>query len=813
MGQNWSLIVPEATVNLCTNPSFELATTGWSASGSNTIARSAAQQFAGVYSLLCTYQNNTTLATLTISSGLNTGTTYTITARLYVPADWNGDDIRLNASGFTSATVTQVREWDSAIGETGKWVELEIRLATSADATGTILLQTTGAPSAGRAVYLDCLQIEAKAYPTTYCDGDQPGCAWSGTPHASSSSRDEFEASGGRLMNLDTDFNFLTGADEGTGVFPLQMLFHPQPLLPGDNFQGINVQSRSNLLLRGGFDGETTPGLHAKRQALAKALNSRVGRIDQKPQPRQLYYHGAAVEKRIGVYYVAGLGVKDRIGTVGERIDGLQFYAPDPAWYDVGERGVTLTPSASSTFRMVAALIDGQWDTLGPPSSVGGADPRAYAFAEDDTYVYIGGGFTDVSGNANSDWIARMNKVTKAWSNLGSGTKNNTVNGLAVAADGRLYAVGQFTNMDVAANRIAVWNGSSWSALGTGLNGISEDVAVGIDGRIYVVGGFTTAGGSSANRIAVWNGSSWSTLGTGFNGTARAIHITVKGEIYAGGVFTQADGATSVDRIAKWNPDSGAWEAMGSFGGAITLVTSITSDPSGDKIFAAGGAGVVLQWNGAIWTTIGDSDGSVQSLVYIDNQLYAGGEFTEIGGLSNLKGLAIWNGSSWSPAEISLPDPPLATPFEVTVANLSGHLYVSFNSEGTGFYPANTSVSYEGTELACPTISIKRSGGTSARLVSLTNLTTGAKLYFDYSLIDGETITIDLRPSSLSALSSQFGKVPRAILPNSDISMFFVAPGNAAGPQVNTIACLVLDAGSPTITATMKWRNTYSSYD
>ena len=177
MGQNWSIIVPEATTNLCTNPSFETATTGWTASGSNTIARSAAQQFAGGYSLLCTYQNNTTLTTLTISSGLSTGTTYTITARLRVPADWNGGDIRLNAASFTSATITQVREWDSATGETEKWVELEIRLATSADATGTILLQTTGAPSAGRTVYLDAVQIEGKAYRTRDCDGNQQGGA------------------------------------------------------------------------------------------------------------------------------------------------------------------------------------------------------------------------------------------------------------------------------------------------------------------------------------------------------------------------------------------------------------------------------------------------------------------------------------------------------------------------------------------------------------------------------------------------------------------------------------------------------------
>ena len=62
---NWKLVVPEGTTNLVDNPSFETGTTGWSASGSNTIAQSADEQKFGVYSLECTYQDNTTLASYT----------------------------------------------------------------------------------------------------------------------------------------------------------------------------------------------------------------------------------------------------------------------------------------------------------------------------------------------------------------------------------------------------------------------------------------------------------------------------------------------------------------------------------------------------------------------------------------------------------------------------------------------------------------------------------------------------------------------------------------------------------------------------
>lgn len=812
MGQNWSIIVPEATVNLCTNPSFELATTGWVASGTNTIARSAAQQFAGVYSLLITYGNNTTLATFT-PSGLSAATTYTITARIYVPADWNGGDIRLNASGFTSATVTQVREWDDVAGERGKWVELELRVALSADNTGTILLQTTSPATAGRTVYLDAVQIEAKAYPTTYCDGDQQGCTWSGLPHASTSSRDEFEASGGRLRNLDADFGFLTGADEGTGVFPLQMLFHPQPLLPGDNFQGINVQSRSNLLLRGGFEGETTPDLHAKRQALAKALNSRVGRIDQKPQPRQLYYHGAAVEKRIGVYYVAGLGVKDRIGTVGERIDGLQFYAPDPAWYDVGERAAVLGATATANFRTVARqAADGTWDDMGYPAVSGDLDPRG--FAEDDTYIYIFGSFLNFAGIANADFLVRRNKQTGVYSDMGAA--NAIVRTMAVAANGDVYAGGDFTSIGgVSANRIAKWNGSSWSALGTGLNGICYKILPAPDGGIYVCGDFTTAGGSSRNYIAHYDGSSWNALGSGMNASTRDLAMNSDNVLYAVGQFTSA-GGVSVGRVAQW--DGTSWSDMnGGFPSTVqSVVVARNNDVYVGGFFTATTSGTpanrVARWNGAQWSALGDgvSPGAVYT-VFLDptGNILVSGSITSAGGIL-VDRIAAWNGSEWYRLDIDLPG---SSAIVYGYASSSGDLFFAFNDSGAAVYSVPASVLYEGTEQAYPVIEIARSGGTAARIQQLKSVTTRATLYMDYALLDGEKLTIDLRPSNFSVVSSFYGPVPRAILPNSSVANFYLSPGNQSGGQINLISCFVYGAGSPTVTAVMRWRDTYSSYD
>ena len=90
---------------------------------------------------------------------------------------------------------------------------------------------------------------------------------------------------------------------------------------------------------------------------------------------------------------------------------------------------------------------------------------------------------------------------------------NGTVYALAVDGSGNLYAGGDFTNAGGAsANRIAKWNGFSWSALGSGVDDVVEALAVDGSGDVYAGGRFATAGGVAANRIAKWDGSSWLAL-------------------------------------------------------------------------------------------------------------------------------------------------------------------------------------------------------------------------------------------------------------------------------------------------------------
>jgi hypothetical protein len=155
-----------------------------------------------------------------------------------------------------------------------------------------------------------------------------------------------------------------------------------------------------------------------------------------------------------------------------------------------------------------------------------------------------------------------------------------------------LFAGGYFTTAGgVLANYIAQWNGNSWSALGSGMNGgVNGAVfALAVSGNNLFAGGlFTTAGGVLATNIAQWNGSSWSALGSGMNEVVFALAVS-GGTLYAGGAFTQAGSDTNANYIAEWNGSS--WSALGSGmgggNGAVPVVSALAV--SGGTLYAGGG--------------------------------------------------------------------------------------------------------------------------------------------------------------------------------------------------------------------------------
>jgi hypothetical protein len=62
--------------------------------------------------------------------------------------------------------------------------------------------------------------------------------------------------------------------------------------------------------------------------------------------------------------------------------------------------------------------------------------------------------------------------------------------------------------------------------------------------NLYAGGSFTTAGGLTANYIAKWDGSSWTALGSGMDNVVAALAVSGS-DLYAGGYFGTAGGKVS----------------------------------------------------------------------------------------------------------------------------------------------------------------------------------------------------------------------------------------------------------------------------
>ena len=288
-----------------------------------------------------------------------------------------------------------------------------------------------------------------------------------------------------------------------------------------------------------------------------------------------------------------------------------------------------------------------------------------YAMAVDGAgNVYVGGNF-DTAGDLTVSNIAKWDGV--AWSALGSGIGNIYARVYALTIySNTLYAGGSFeTAGGVPAKNIAQWDGSAWSALGGGICCRYGDIyvsALTVDnaGTLYAGGYYTQAGGVSANNIAQWNGSVWSALGSGVKGKSYAEVYALtpySNTLYAGGVFTQA-GSVSANNIAVWNRTTSSWAALGT--GITGSVSAIARDSTGN-VYATGKftqAGSVAANNIAMWdptvpewvtmtTGLSPSGGGYALALDSFGDLYVGGTFTQAGSLPAAN-LAKWDGTNWA---------------------------------------------------------------------------------------------------------------------------------------------------------------------
>lgn len=372
-----------------------------------------------------------------------------------------------------------------------------------------------------------------------------------------------------------------------------------------------------------------------------------------------------------------GTGVS-RSGGGASAVDSLAVYddGQGPALY-VG--GLFDRVSGQPANR-IARWSGTSWSALGAGLSASDGFGRVEALlAHDDgtgQALYVGGVF-DTAGGQPAMTVARWYGCPPPpppppwqWdTDIGQPGMSAAVRALAVFDDGRgqaLYAGGQFADAGgQTVNRIARWNGATWSPLGAGVNSFVFAMTTFDDGSgeaLYLGGNFTAADGSFGgfNRVARWDGTTWTPLGQGTNGNVHSMAVFDDGNgeaLYVAGSFSTAGGLPARN-IARW--DGSQWsplgEGLGSAGQVLAL--AVYDDGRGPALYATGtfntGSGApgnnIARWDGSQWTPVGSGlSGVGRALaVYDDGRgpaLFVGGGFTSAGGLT-LNRLARWDGSA-----------------------------------------------------------------------------------------------------------------------------------------------------------------------
>lgn len=804
---DWKVIVPVATQNFITNPSFETGTVGWTNVGMTTFAQSSTFSKFGSYALRLIADATTDTADGNTVSEADAAETWTASCWVYVVAGDFELVIEENSGGWTE-------QGSIATTTTGEWVHLEVTVTFDGGVTdGRVVLKPNAV--AASQFYVDAVQFEQQGEVTTFCDGDQKGCEWNGAAHASTSTRSALSRAGGFIRDFTDDYSFDISQAIGAGMAPVEQILDDFAILPGGQIQGSKIQARGFSLV-GMIRGSSAADLHAKRAALIGIFEPSGIPNDQ---PFILRYTGAAVDKQISAYYEDGLSLSLQSANCWNERIALRFLAADPFWYELGESSDALDTNDTATTRYVAGRLrsTGQWDnlSLGANPTTGGTI-HAITIGQDGL-VYYGGTFTGMNGAAGRDYIASFDPQTDTWATVGAGSAvNDTVRAITIAPNGDVYIGGDFTNVGGAAGDYVAYydiSGGAWAPVAAG--GVADvfALAFGHDGTLYIGGTFQNWGDANGDYIVSFTGGAYVSLSTGMDGPLRAIVVDLNGDIIIAGTFS-----ATLQRVARW--DGLTFSAIGpGFNGdcyALAVGQDGTIYASGLFTTTDGGAANALlriaQWTGGAWSEMAGGLGSTAQQISIapNGDVWIVGAFSTAGDLT-VEGVVKWEGTSWAQTDL-IPnmttqirglttgrrDPVIADIYEV---------YIGWDNSAVSPYGGAATIANGGTQNAAPKFVIMRTGGTTAKLISIRDELTGKELFFDYDLLDGETLTIDLAPTAQSIVSDFSGARPDAALANSDIGSFTLLPGD------NPITVFIDVSGAPTITAFLIHRATFWSID
>ena len=285
-------------------------------------------------------------------------------------------------------------------------------------------------------------------------------------------------------------------------------------------------------------------------------------------------------------------------------------------------------------------------------------------------------------------------------------TSYNSVFATTIFRD-ELYVGGDFVLINGRPiSGVARWDGRQWQAVGEGTRGTISGMAI-YNGSLYVVGRFqiTIADENVITNIARWDGTEWHRVGAILDNPRLHFKITgARDGVYVVGEFDHfAD--ISAEGIARW--DGTAWHPVGT--GELeddpdghAQINSVISTPdgiyAGGEFTSIGGvpARNIAFWNGRTWSAVGSGlNNWVDALAFDGDDIYAGGYFTQTGTLA-VHNLARWNGQTWADVGGGVSG-TYSWVHSIVVNNSQVYIGGSFSEVGAGIAAQNIA-SWNGTE-------------------------------------------------------------------------------------------------------------------
>ncbi|MBL8765015.1 MAG: hypothetical protein JNM07_12170 [Phycisphaerae bacterium] len=212
-------------------------------------------------------------------------------------------------------------------------------------------------------------------------------------------------------------------------------------------------------------------------------------------------------------------------------------------------------------------------------------------------------------------------------------------------------------------------------------------------------------------------------INSGYVGALRAWNDGTGERLYAGGSFARMGGLSGTGYVARWNPTTGTWAAMGSgisAGSTNAFVTSIlpyaVGSPSGlvvagffDRAGGVNGTRSIAVWTGSAWQAfpvnpVATSPASIWAMSTWpndptnQNRLYVGGAgLADIAGTPS-NGIQAWNGAAWAPvATVNGPFSPTVFSLAVFDDGSGPKLYAGGRFNSIGGLSAQVIARWDGT--------------------------------------------------------------------------------------------------------------------